>query len=69
MNNLAQDQFIGRVSEHGRSREATIGAAAWYVLDDTIDAAMINTPDGARSKGSGGLVGQHHHQRQANRHR
>jgi hypothetical protein len=57
MANLAQDQFIGRVSAStGVPETATITAAARTVLDDTTVAAMVNTLGGASSTGSGGLV-------------
>ena len=57
MANLAQDQFIGRVTAStGVPETATITAAARTVLDDTTVAAMVNTLGGATSTGSGGLV-------------
>jgi uncharacterized ParB-like nuclease family protein len=57
MANLAQDQFIGRVSAStGVPETTTITAAARTVLDDTTVAAMVNTLGGAASTGTGGLV-------------
>lgn len=57
MANLAQDQFIGRVTAStGVPETATITAAARTVLDDTTVAAMVNTLGGASSSGTGGLV-------------
>ena len=57
MANLAQDQFIGRVTAStGVPETATITAAARTVLDDTTVAAMVNTLGGASSTGTGGLV-------------
>lgn len=57
MANLAQDQFIGRVTAStGVPETATITAAARTVLDDATVAAMVNTLGGATSTGSGGLV-------------
>jgi hypothetical protein len=48
MANLAQDQFIGRVSAStGVPETATITAAARTVLDDTTVAAMLATLGGA----------------------
>ena len=55
--NLAQDQFIGRVTAStGVPETATITAAARTVLDDTTVAAMVDTLGGASSTGTGGLV-------------
>jgi hypothetical protein len=55
--NLAQDQFIGRVTAStGVPETATITAAARTVLDDTTVAAMVNTLGGATSTGTGGIV-------------
>jgi len=57
MANLAQDQFIGRVTAStGAPETATITSAARTVLDDTTVAAMVNTLGGATSSGTGGLV-------------
>lgn len=57
MANLAQDQFIGRVTAStGVPETATITAAARTTLDDTTVAAMVNTLGGATSTGTGGLV-------------
>jgi hypothetical protein len=57
MANLAQDQFIGRVTAStGVPETATITSAARTVLDDTTVAAMVNTLGGATSTGSGGLA-------------
>lgn len=57
MANLAQDQFIGRVTAStGVPETATITAAARTVLDDTTVAAMVNTLGGATSTGTGGIV-------------
>jgi hypothetical protein len=57
MSNLAQDQFIGRVTAStGVPETATITAAARTVLDDTTVGDMVNTLGGATSTGSGGLV-------------
>jgi hypothetical protein len=57
MANLAQDQFIGRVTAStGVPETATITAAARTVLDDTTVGDMVNTLGGATSTGSGGLV-------------
>lgn len=54
---LAQDQFIGRVTAStGVPETATITAAARTVLDDTTVGAMVNTLGGATSTGTGGLV-------------
>jgi hypothetical protein len=59
LDNLAQDQFIGRVTAStGVPQTATITAAARTVLDDTTVANMVNTLGGATSTGSGGLVRQ-----------
>lgn len=55
--NLAQDQFIGRITAStGVPETATITAAARTVLDDTTVATMVNTLGGAASSGSGGLI-------------
>jgi hypothetical protein len=55
--NLAQDQFIGRVTAStGVPETATITAAARTVLDDTTVANMVNTLGGATSTGTGGLA-------------
>lgn len=55
--NLAQDQFIGRVTAStGVPETTTITAVARTVLDDVTVAAMVNTLGGASSTGSGGLV-------------
>jgi hypothetical protein len=57
MANLAQDQFIGRVTAStGVPETATITAAARTALDDTTVAAMVDTLGGAASTGTGGLV-------------
>ena len=57
MANLAQDQFIGRVTAStGVPETATITAAARTVLDDTTVAKMVDTLGAAPSTGSGGLV-------------
>jgi hypothetical protein len=57
MANLAQDQFIGRVTAStGVPETATITATARTVLDDTTVAAMVDTLGGASSTGTGGLV-------------
>lgn len=57
MANLAQDQFIGRVTAStGVPETATITAAARTVLDDTSVDAMINTLGGATATGTGALV-------------
>lgn len=57
MANLAQDQFIGRVTgSTGVPETATITAAARTVLDDTTVGAMVNTLGGSSSTGTGGLV-------------
>lgn len=55
--NLAQDQFIGRVTAStGVPETATITAAARTVLDDTTVAAMVDTLGGASSTGTGGIA-------------
>lgn len=55
--NLAQDQFIGRVTAStGVPETATITAAARTVLDDTTVGAMVDTLGGASATGTGGLV-------------
>jgi len=55
--NLAQDQFIGRVTAStGVPETATITAAARTVLDDVTVGAMVDTLGGAASTGTGGLV-------------
>ena len=57
MANLAQDQFIGRVTAStGVPETATITAAARTVLDDATAAAMVDTLGGAAAVGSGGLA-------------
>lgn len=57
MANLAQDQFIGRVTAStGVPETATITAAARTVLDDTTVAAMVDTLGGASSTGTGGIA-------------
>lgn len=57
MADLAQDQFIGRVSAStGVPETATITAAARTVLDDTTVAAMVDTLGGAAAVGTGGLL-------------
>lgn len=57
MANLAQDQFIGRVTAStGVPETATITAAARTVLDDTTVAAMVDTLGGASTSGTGGLA-------------
>ncbi len=57
MANLAQDQFIGRVTTStGVPETATITAAARTVLDDTTVDAMITTLGGAAYTGTGGIV-------------
>lgn len=57
MANLAQDQFIGRVTAStGVPETATITAAARTVLDDATVDAMVDTLGGASSTGTGGLV-------------
>lgn len=53
MANLAQDQFIGRVTAStGVPETATITAAARTVLDDTTVAAMLTTMSGIKGPGS-----------------
>lgn len=57
MDNLAQDQFIGRTTAStGVPQTATITAAARTVLDDTTVDAMITTLGGASYTGTGGIV-------------
>lgn len=57
MANLAQDQFIGRVTAStGVPETATVTAAARTVLDDASVSAMVDTLGGASSTGTGGLV-------------
>lgn len=55
--NLAQDQFIGRVTAStGVPETATITSAARTVLDDVTVAAMVDTLGGAASSGTGGIA-------------
>lgn len=57
MANLAQDQFIGRVTTStGVPETATITAAARTVLDDTSVSNMIDTLGGGAATGTGVLV-------------
>lgn len=57
MANLAQDQFIGRVTAStGVPETATITSAARTVLDDTTVSAMVDTLGGASATGTGALV-------------
>lgn len=57
MANLAQDQFIGRVTAStGVPETATITAAARSVLDDASLDAMLNTLGGATATGTGAVV-------------
>ena len=57
MANLAQDQFIGRITAStGVPETTTITSAARTVLDDTTVSAMVDTLGGASATGSGGLV-------------
>lgn len=57
MANLAQDQFVGRVTAStGVPETATITAAARTVLDDASVSAMVDTLGGASATGTGGLV-------------
>ena len=57
MADLAQDQFIGRVTAStGVPETATITAAARTVLDDASVSAMVDTLGGAAASGTGGLV-------------
>lgn len=54
---LAQDQFIGRITAStGVPETATITAAARTVLDDATVSAMVDTLGGASATGTGGLV-------------
>lgn len=57
MANLAQDQFIGRVTAStGVPETATITAAARTVLDDTTVSAMVDTLGGTAAQGTGAIV-------------
>lgn len=58
MANLAQDQFIGRITvgAAGVPETATITAAARTVLDDISVDAMLNTLGGATATGTGAVV-------------
>ena len=57
MANLAQDQFVGRVTAStGVPETATITAAARTVLDDVSVGAMVDTLGGASASGMGGLA-------------
>lgn len=57
MADLAQDQFIGRVTgSTGVPETATITAAARTVLDDTTVSAMVDTLGGAAATGTGALA-------------
>jgi hypothetical protein len=55
--NLAQDQFIGRVTAStGVPETATITAAARTVLDDVTVSAMVDTLGGTPATGTGAIV-------------
>lgn len=57
MADLAQDQFIGRVTAStGVPQTATITSAARTVLDDTSVSAMVDTLGGGAATGTGVLV-------------
>ena len=56
MANLAQDQFIGRVTASTGVPETATITAARTVLDDATVAAMVDTLGGAAAVGSGGLA-------------
>lgn len=57
MANLAQDQFIGRVTAStGVPETATVTSAARTVLAVTTVAAMVDTLGGASAGGTGGLA-------------
>lgn len=57
MADLAQDQFIGRITAStGVPETATITAAARTVLDDTTVSAMVDTLGGTAAQGTGAIV-------------